>query len=1095
MSLRRVSPMLVAAAALFALLPAAAHAAPTTKVKIQRSPGFVTKYHPGNAITAPTHADTPQELQVDLAQQVRSSRLGIPSSDATVFGSQQFLPTTWCGTERTTDDTADSALLSDEPYYKVIYAYANDQPDHFSTWSSRLQANASLIGQFMSQQDGATKAPRFDMGTSCGPRYLDIETVALPNTRTYYADNFTRITNDVDAVLGTATAKRNVMILADSLTNNASGSLYGLGEHYNGGSSDIPGSTNPHNLGNLHSALFPPVGYSSSSWGFDPGFWPEGMLHEVSHTLGAVNYSAPHTSAGAEGPRGHCTDGYDVMCYADGANPTVPYTTTACPQIAGSAGMTQTYDCGGDDYFNPNPTAGNYLATHWNLYNSVFESSCATIGDACGADSAAPPAGVAQPRVTGTVKVNNTLTADRGTWSGTPTSYAYQWQRTPSGGVLTDIPSATSATYQLAPADANATVQVRVTASNTNGPGSNTSTASTVPAYNPPANTTPPAISGTVRRTSVLTATTGAWSNFTSKTFRWQHQVSGTWSNIAGQTGSTYTLATGDVDNDVRVVETATNADGPATANSNAIGPIAGATPINSALPAISGTTKRTHVLSATTGTWSDSPTGFAYQWQRSTGGPYTNIATATASDYMLAAGDVDATVRVRVTATNGDGDSSPVASSASAAIADLQPPVNTGLPSVSGTVANGQTLTADHGTWSNAPTGYTYQWQRDTGSGFADIATASQDTYLLTSADVDATVRVLVAAVNGDGAGTAAESTATATVAAAPVPENTGAPPVISGTAKNGQSLTADHGIWSNAPTGYSYQWQRQAGGGFSDIGGALASTYTPVTGDVGLTLRVLVAAANAHGSSPPSPSAATAPVGDVPAGTVAPVVTGSAQNGATLTSGTGTWTNAPSAYAYGWQLESGGSWLDIASATAPSYQPTAAAVGHRLRSRVTATNAFGDGSSSSVATAAVTDVPAAPAAPAATAAPASNPAPAAATTSTTPVATPALTVKPVLTSAVITLMRGKRTLFRVPVTAAISPTGVVARVTPKTVKLAKGRYKLKLCVGSVCGSRSFTAKHGKAKLPAIVVRAAKQGRLTATLTGTGRAARGVAK
>jgi hypothetical protein len=42
-------------------------------------------------------------------------------------------------------------------------------------------------------------------------------------------------------------------------------------------------------------------------------------------------------------------------------------------------------------------------------------------------------------------------------------------------------------------------------------------------------------------------------------------------------------------------------------------------------------------------------------------------------------------------------------------------PPVNTVAPAVTGTATQGQTLTTDNGTWTNSPTGYTYQWQRYT--------------------------------------------------------------------------------------------------------------------------------------------------------------------------------------------------------------------------------------------------------------------------------------------------------------------------------------------------------------------------------------------
>ena len=76
---------------------------------------------------------------------------------------------------------------------------------------------------------------------------------------------------------------------------------------------------------------------------------------------------------------------------------------------------------------------------------------------------------------------------------------------------------------------------------------------------------------------------------------------------------------------------------------------------------------------------------------------------------------------------------------------------------------------------------------------------------------------------------------------------------PAISGTAQQGQTLTADNGTWSNSPTGFAYQWQRCDTGGANcaDIGGATNSTYTLVAGDVGKTIRVVVTATNAFGST----------------------------------------------------------------------------------------------------------------------------------------------------------------------------------------------------------------------------------------------------
>ena len=129
-----------------------------------------------------------------------------------------------------------------------------------------------------------------------------------------------------------------------------------------------------HNSGGLFAALWVPD--AEPAPGADPdGWWAEGMLHEITHNLGAVGDSAPHSSG-----YGHCCDGYDVMCYHD--DPAAPAMTYPCPRIPGV--MSQVYDCGGDDYFNVAPAAGSYLATHWNLYDNRFLAACDRRRPACG---------------------------------------------------------------------------------------------------------------------------------------------------------------------------------------------------------------------------------------------------------------------------------------------------------------------------------------------------------------------------------------------------------------------------------------------------------------------------------------------------------------------------------------------------------------------------------------------------------------------------------------------------------------------------------------------------------------------------------------
>jgi hypothetical protein len=86
---------------------------------------------------------------------------------------------------------------------------------------------------------------------------------------------------------------------------------------------------------------------------------------------------------------------------------------------------------------------------------------------------------------------------------------------------------------------------------------------------------------------------------------------------------------------------------------------------------------------------------------------------------------------------------------------------------------------------------------------------------------------------------------------------------PTITGTAQSGQTLSAQPGIWLNAPTTFGFQWQRcdPTGASCGPIDGATASAYIATEADVGATLVVTVTGANKYGSATAT-SAPTEPV-----------------------------------------------------------------------------------------------------------------------------------------------------------------------------------------------------------------------------------------
>jgi hypothetical protein len=88
--------------------------------------------------------------------------------------------------------------------------------------------------------------------------------------------------------------------------------------------------------------------------------------------------------------------------------------------------------------------------------------------------------------------------------------------------------------------------------------------------------------------------------------------------------------------------------------------------------------------------------------------------------------------------------------------------------------------------------------------------------------------------------------------------------PPSISGATKQGHKLTESHGAWSNAPTSYTYQWERcsSSGRGCAAIPLATGSTYRLTAADAGHRIRIKESAYNISGAGAPESSAATAVV-----------------------------------------------------------------------------------------------------------------------------------------------------------------------------------------------------------------------------------------
>ncbi len=575
------------------------------------------------------------------------------------------------------------------------------------------------------------------------------------------------------------------------------------------------------------------------------------------------------------------------------------------------------------------------------------------------------PVATAPPVVTGPAQRAGTLTATAGMWGGLGNTYTYQWDRsTDQGATWTPVTGATGLTDTLGVADEGSQLRLSVTASNPDGTVTAVSSATGVVPAAPPADTAPPSVTGTPQRASTLTGTQGTWTGI-GNTYadQWQSSPDGgvTWTAIPGATATTYTPVLADEGNLIRLRVTATNPDAVVTAVSAATIAVAAAAPADTALPAITGTVARGSILTGSPGAWSGAGNSTTDQWQSSPddGVTWTAITGATGSTYTPTIADEGSELRFAVTVSNPDGTAT-VASAATLAVPS-SPPVDTAVPVITGTAARASTLAVSTGTWSGIGNTYTYQWQRNAGTGFVAISGATNATYVVGVADEGATLRAVVSAANPDGTVTA--TTAATTVVPSAPPVDT-AVPTIAGTAQRGGILNSFQGTWTGIGNAYADQWQRSAdqGATWTAIAGATAGSYTLTAADEGDLVRLQVTATNPDGIAV-ADSAATATVAAAaPSDTSLPTIAGTPTRSAILTSTPGVWSGFANAYLLQWQrsADQGATWTDISGATTSDYTLAVADEGDLVRLQVTASNSDGGAIAASAPTATISAAPA---------------------------------------------------------------------------------------------------------------------------------------
>lgn len=522
----------------------------------------------------------------------------------------------------------------------------------------------------------------------------------------------------------------------------------------------------------------------------------------------------------------------------------------------------------------PGAVHRTYKAGHGDVGHALRVSVTAANGEAASAtsDPSEPIAPAAltkrkRPKLSGSSLDGQVLSVGTGSWRGSPPqSFGYQWQTCPKSGPCSDIAGATGPSYRATTAEIGEKLRAIVTAENAVGSASAASTASRRIAAGPPAETSLPVITGSLQEGQTLSASSGEWAGTGPISFAYQwlrcSVLGGGCKEIVGATGPTYTAGVDDLASNLAVVVTAANAQGSATATSLETQPILGILPTNAILPSISGLLQDGGLLTVAPGSWSGTqPISFAYQWQlcNALGEACESLLGATGQTLKLDPSEIGKTLDVVVTATNAAGSKS-VTTTATELIAGILPK-STSLPSISGLLQDGGLLSGTSGEWSgSAPISYSYQWElcNAAGASCKAISEAVGATLKLSPVDVGSTVRLAVTATNAAGS-TTATSPASGLIAAL-LPSNTSLP-TIGGLLKLGKELSASTGSWSGTtPMTFAYQWQlcNPLGGGCANIAKATSSTFLLGALDVGGTLRVIVTATNAAGSTPAT-SAAT--------------------------------------------------------------------------------------------------------------------------------------------------------------------------------------------------------------------------------------------
>ena len=269
-------------------------------------------------------------------------------------------------------------------------------------------------------------------------------------------------------------------------------------------------------------------------------------------------------------------------------------------------------------------------------------------------------------------------------------------------------------------------------------------------------------ISGTAAEDQVLTVTDDIVDADGVGTVTYQWQQDGV--DVLGAIGSTYTLDQDDVGTSISAIATYTDGRGTVeNVNSSGTTSITNINDTPTGAVIINGTVTEGQTLTVSNTLVDEDGLGLvAYQWQQNG----VDVPGETGTTYTLDQNDVGTTISARATYTDGYGSDESVTSTGTAPVLNVND-APTGAVSISGTVTEGQTLTASNTLDDQDGMGIvTYQWQQDG----VNITGATGGSYTLVQNDVGTVISVIASYTDGEGTNENVSSAGTVSVSDLPL-------------------------------------------------------------------------------------------------------------------------------------------------------------------------------------------------------------------------------------------------------------------------------------------------------------------------------------